>query len=209
MNGDEVGLAEKLLLARVVDADLLALLRCQILAPGDDLHPERLGDLGGARAELAEAEDAEGQTLQIHADRGLPRHAGLHPRVLVADVTGQFEHQPNGNARGRIAQRRGAADDDAALIGGGDVDRRVAQAGGDEELELGQLLDHPTREGGALAHGADDLEARSEEHTSELQSQSNLVCRLLLEKNKKRHSWSLASRPTRIRSAESATATAR
>src|SRR2546430_12129286 len=28
-------------------------------------------------------------------------------------------------------------------------------------------------------------EARSEEHTSELQSQSNLVCRLLLEKKKK------------------------
>src|SRR2546427_8089839 len=30
------------------------------------------------------------------------------------------------------------------------------------------------------------LSARSEEHTSELQSQSNLVCRLLLEKKKKR-----------------------
>src|SRR2546430_8462046 len=29
--------------------------------------------------------------------------------------------------------------------------------------------------------------ARSEEHTSELQSQSNLVCRLLLEKKKKHH----------------------
>src|SRR2546430_3685726 len=29
--------------------------------------------------------------------------------------------------------------------------------------------------------------ARSEEHTSELQSQSNLVCRLLLEKKKKAH----------------------
>src|SRR5688572_31291381 len=29
---------------------------------------------------------------------------------------------------------------------------------------------------------------RSEEHTSELQSQSNLVCRLLLEKKKYRHS---------------------
>src|SRR3989475_9168159 len=29
------------------------------------------------------------------------------------------------------------------------------------------------------------LAARSEEHTSELQSQSNLVCRLLLEKKKK------------------------
>src|SRR5688572_32685951 len=30
-----------------------------------------------------------------------------------------------------------------------------------------------------------EREARSEEHTSELQSQSNLVCRLLLEKKKK------------------------
>src|SRR2546427_6146549 len=30
-------------------------------------------------------------------------------------------------------------------------------------------------------------EVRSEEHTSELQSQSNLVCRLLLEKKKKKH----------------------
>src|SRR2546427_5018190 len=29
--------------------------------------------------------------------------------------------------------------------------------------------------------------SRSEEHTSELQSQSNLVCRLLLEKKKKSH----------------------
>src|SRR2546427_3743006 len=30
------------------------------------------------------------------------------------------------------------------------------------------------------------IEGRSEEHTSELQSQSNLVCRLLLEKKKKK-----------------------
>src|SRR5688572_32350829 len=32
--------------------------------------------------------------------------------------------------------------------------------------------------------GGHIVEARSEEHTSELQSQSNLVCRLLLEKKK-------------------------
>src|SRR2546430_13043868 len=35
---------------------------------------------------------------------------------------------------------------------------------------------------------------RSEEHTSELQSQSNLVCRLLLEKKKKINAPSLQSR---------------
>src|SRR5688572_31124514 len=33
----------------------------------------------------------------------------------------------------------------------------------------------------------DDFKARSEEHTSELQSQSNLVCRLLLEKKKNKN----------------------
>src|SRR2546430_11494113 len=32
-------------------------------------------------------------------------------------------------------------------------------------------------------------DTRSEEHTSELQSQSNLVCRLLLEKKKRYHSY--------------------
>src|SRR2546427_12475246 len=33
------------------------------------------------------------------------------------------------------------------------------------------------------------IKKRSEEHTSELQSQSNLVCRLLLEKKKKTRLW--------------------
>src|SRR2546430_12621501 len=37
---------------------------------------------------------------------------------------------------------------------------------------------------GADGSDAQRLERRSEEHTSELQSQSNLVCRLLLEKKK-------------------------
>src|SRR5256886_7839234 len=43
--------------------------------------------------------------------------------------------------------------------------------------------------------------ARSEEHTSELQSQSNLVCRLLLEKKKKniKHTYRLAQRYTTFR----------
>src|SRR2546430_9393539 len=41
----------------------------------------------------------------------------------------------------------------------------------------------------ASNRGDDAMNERSEEHTSELQSQSNLVCRLLLEKKKiyKRH----------------------
>src|SRR2546427_12643943 len=38
---------------------------------------------------------------------------------------------------------------------------------------------------GAAPRGCGARRGRSEEHTSELQSQSNLVCRLLLEKKKK------------------------
>src|SRR5262249_58917835 len=41
----------------------------------------------------------------------------------------------------------------------------------------------------AVAHRGEPLESvkRSEEHTSELQSLTNIVCRLLLEKKKKEH----------------------
>src|SRR5256886_5745987 len=46
-----------------------------------------------------------------------------------------------------------------------------------------ELHDLPFGEGLEPVH-LDGREVRSEEHTSELQSQSNLVCRLLLEKKK-------------------------
>src|SRR2546430_8107201 len=62
-------------------------------------------------------------------------------------------------------------------LGAGDPDHRVASprrvenpGNGDREARCGK------RDAG-----------RSEEHTSELQSQSNLVCRLLLEKKKKNY----------------------
>src|SRR5688572_31382566 len=60
---------------------------------------------------------------------------------------------------------------------GDDVERtgQTELRRGDGDLEIGRL--HPS---GAVHRNAD----RSEEHTSELQSQSNLVCRLLLEKKK-------------------------
>src|SRR2546430_8140250 len=48
-------------------------------------------------------------------------------------------------------------------------------------LHLGQLQ---VRDVDVRAHGRMVHLVRSEEHTSELQSQSNLVCRLLLEKKK-------------------------
>src|SRR2546427_5900018 len=57
----------------------------------------------------------------------------------------------------------------------------------DERLRT-ELRDDPKvvlEEPSPLRRGRPRVENRSEEHTSELQSQSNLVCRLLLEKKKK------------------------
>src|SRR2546430_9857088 len=53
-------------------------------------------------------------------------------------------------------------------------------------LERGLLLDHGGEDQRLVRRAERQLGAalRSEEHTSELQSQSNLVCRLLLEKKK-------------------------
>src|SRR5256885_11874013 len=55
--------------------------------------------------------------------------------------------------------------------------RSVQRAGGLVQQQDGRVLEHDARNRHALA-------LRSEEHTSELQSPCNLVCRLLLEKKK-------------------------
>src|SRR2546427_8223941 len=77
-----------------------------------------------------------------------------------------------------------------ALFGGGEAQLIMT---GEEILDCGvQVMGRPPGKKNTTIHllsgGEKALAAialRSEEHTSELQSQSNLVCRLLLEKKKK------------------------
>src|SRR5205085_11688484 len=80
-------------------------------------------------------------------------------------ITSVHEHQP----------RVGSAAYDAAKHGLGGLIKTIA-------LELGQF--GITANAVAPGEIATPMTGRSEEHTSELQSQSNLVCRLLLEKKK-------------------------
>src|SRR5207237_9451092 len=84
---------------------------------------------------------------------------------------------------------------DALPIFGLRADRRAL--GGHPPAQLDVVLDDPVQDdvnpfvgvgmrmGVALGHAPVRRPARSEEHTSELQSHLNLVCRLLLEKKKK------------------------
>src|SRR2546427_1400514 len=67
--------------------------------------------------------------------------------------------------------------------------RSIEDVSGNQLADSGPVLEPVAR---AAAHEPDVVRAgmtidRSEEHTSELQSQSNLVCRLLLEKKKNKN----------------------
>src|SRR5688572_32393668 len=66
----------------------------------------------------------------------------------------------------------------AVLLHGADRRTAGAPAGGDGDR---------ARHRAGRAPAVSRVRCRSEEHTSELQSQSNLVCRLLLEKKKERN----------------------
>src|SRR2546430_13170001 len=111
--------------------------------------------------------------IRASAPRKDPQNAGLF-----------FDRASGGPGAARLA---GGARPAAGTPG---VDDRLGGEGGvDVEVEGQALRTHRCR--AERAHLPRPLERggarRSEEHTSELQSQSNLVCRLLLEKKKMRN----------------------
>src|SRR5690606_7320663 len=75
------------------------------------------------------------------------------------------------------------------------------------EYDFGIFKTHYHATAKVRVGGSDaDTRARSEEHTSELQSRENLVCRLLLEKKKPRSTWSPGAAGTGGRRCRSRTA---
>src|SRR2546421_2283949 len=134
-------------------------------------------------------------------DRFFPEIAAFEPlaritpalviRLILAEVRfGPYRFQERGEA---------FVEPDIAPILAGDeiaeplvtelVRDQVVFAGEIFGSELGMNQGAAGVGGGAgILHAAgDELINRSEEHTSELQSRSDLVCRLLLEKKKKKH----------------------
>src|SRR2546427_3461371 len=65
----------------------------------------------------------------------------------------------------------------------GEVHAVIGTNGAGKSTLVNMLSGELAASAGRIALAGQDVTRRSEEHTSELQSQSNLVCRLLLEKN--------------------------
>ena len=110
------------------------------------------------RANIAKAEHAQGLAAQIAANGALPA-AGAQRRVFGGDVTQAGEDQRPGEFDRR---RRGIArvgDGNAALGGGGGVDRGVAPPGRNDQLQPRQPFDDRARQRRAFAHDAKDVEA--------------------------------------------------
>src|SRR5688572_31598309 len=101
----------------------------------------------------------------------IPRPAGatLFPYTTLFRSQHQVaEHDVRLEARdrgARLFEPRGRIDVPALFL----------EYDGEEVAKRGFVIDDEQ------IHGSDSSRPRSEEHTSELQSQSNLVCRLLLE----------------------------
>src|ERR1039457_729971 len=113
----------------------------------------------------------------LNADRGLvPAHrkAGLSPEFRRANKTREMTNETE-----RPKAKLFLVDDHALVR-----EQLTALIQRETDMEVcGEAADGPT----ALAfvrQDEPDLVIRSEEHTSELQSPCNLVCRLLLEKTK-------------------------
>src|SRR2546427_5907835 len=95
------------------------------------------------------------------------------PRSPLFPYTTLFR-SPFRQARPQVEVRRGRE------IGAGTAALHVV-----DEIEERRVLRAPVARGETRSRGAERRRGtRLEEHTSELQSQSNLVCRLLLEKKK-------------------------
>src|SRR2546425_9083706 len=88
------------------------------------------------------------------------------------------------------------------LRGGGDAElgrQRVAADHKGVVARCGEGVGEPGEDAPAVVPDGGGLAVRSEEHTSELQSLAYLVCRLLLEKKKKKRYETCCSEDTILR----------
>src|SRR2546427_7063136 len=114
-------------------------------------------------------------------------HLGDQRDARACPQTGEFGNYGCAVVEGAVVGARGQPLGGVAVAPGPSADGgqfdtpfHYTDASGRFELRLTRYVSAPSDSASVWIHA----NVRSEEHTSELQSQSNLVCRLLLEKKK-------------------------
>src|SRR6266511_4005634 len=153
----------------------------------------------GLGLQVGEPDDREiGQALDADVARP-PLREELAVEVVQALELEQPVEPEQDEPKRPPSKRRGAVR--AQQVGeDGEVERKLGNAAlaGPEDRLHDQILHQPIRRRTAAPHRRQRVAAagrrRSEEHTSELESRENLVCRLLLEKKKKTKSHLILSK---------------
>src|SRR5207302_4688151 len=108
VDADDVALPEEVVESQPDDAGGGGAVGGEGGAPGEDAHAEQTAEGGHARADPAEAEDAEGLAAELDADALLPAPVPQRP-ILLRDPTDDRQEEAD-----RVLGRRG----DAALGSG-------------------------------------------------------------------------------------------
>jgi len=159
VDGQNVSATEQFVFGDVGRAGLVGGVRCQVCAPRDDVHAERLADACHARADPAQTQHTQHGTAQLQADRRLPA-TGAHRTTLVDDPAARGKDQRPCQFDGRLHVTAGRADVNAVVFGSRHVDRRIERPGRGDHLEPRQPFDHAPRQRRALAHHAHHIERR-------------------------------------------------
>src|SRR5690606_28831623 len=129
-----------------------------------------IGVVGEGGAEIVETADA--MARQEAED---PDEADRYEAEVFDDVAAAEAALEDGEVEAVIVEGRELVGGPIGAFGGSSVERVLQQAASTRRVQE------------LVASNEEAAEVRSEEHTSELQSRENLVCRLLLEKKKKKH----------------------
>src|SRR5712671_1310767 len=121
MNRENIRLAEQRFLRNEASTVFFGLFGCQILAPRNHTHPERMSDFRYQRTDIAEPDNPERLAMQIIAYRQLPA-AASHGSVFSRKITHECVDQCPSQfyRRGRRVTR--SAHSDPVLFRRGEID---------------------------------------------------------------------------------------
>jgi hypothetical protein len=134
VDGQNVSATEKFVFGDVGRAGLFGSVRCQVCAPRDDVHAERLPDACHSRADPAQTQHPQHGTAQLPADRRLPA-TGAHRKTLVDDPAARGEDQRPGQLDRGLHVTAGPADVNAVVLGSRHIDRRIKRPGRGDHLQ--------------------------------------------------------------------------